>query len=168
MVDSREDRVLKAFTGLEGGVVASGSTCGVVTGGALGLALMHDDVLKEGGIAAEAGVLSLVGEYVKWFGHSFGSPLCRERTGVDFYTTMGQLRYLLPGHRVARCLWHIRGATRHLYAYQEKELPVMDVEAKEIQGEPKHCAQIVLRSISARTGLGDPVLSGCLSFLMEE
>ena len=52
MIVRREDRVLKAFTGLEGGIVASGSTCGVVTGGAFGLALMHDNVLKERGITA--------------------------------------------------------------------------------------------------------------------
>ena len=43
MIGRQEDRVLKAFTGLEGGIVASGSTCGLVTGGALGLAQMHDN-----------------------------------------------------------------------------------------------------------------------------
>ncbi|MBW1701776.1 MAG: C_GCAxxG_C_C family protein [Deltaproteobacteria bacterium] len=66
MIDRREDRVLKAFTGLEGGIVASGSTCGVVTGGALGLALMHDNVLQERGIAAEAGVLSLIKKWSRF------------------------------------------------------------------------------------------------------
>ena len=84
MISKREDHVLKAFTGLEGGVVASGSTCGVVTGGALGLAMLHDNVLQERGIAAEAGVLSLIGEYVRWFEESYGSSFCRDRTGVDF------------------------------------------------------------------------------------
>jgi hypothetical protein len=93
MIDRREDRVLKAFTGLEGGIVSSSSTCGMVTGGALGLALMHDNVLLDRGIAAESGVLSLIGEYIRWFKESFGSSFCRERSGVDFYTTMGQLRY---------------------------------------------------------------------------
>jgi len=166
MTDRREDRVLKAVTGLEGGLVASGSTCGVVTGGALGLALMHDKVLQERGIAAEAGVLSLIGEYFKWFEESFGSSFCRQRSGVDFYTTFGQLRYFLPGDRIGKCLWHLRGAMRQLYTYQEKELPGIDVEPKEIQNEPIHCAQAVLRGIKDRTGIGDPLLER-LSFIFD-
>jgi len=72
MIGKREDSVFKAFTGLEGGIGASGSTCGVVTGGAFGLVLIHDNVLKERGFIAEAGVLSLVGEYFRWFEESFG------------------------------------------------------------------------------------------------
>jgi C_GCAxxG_C_C family probable redox protein len=159
--------VLKASTGLEGGIVASGSTCGVVSGGALGLALMHDTILQERGIDAEAGVLSLIGEYVRWFEKSFGSSFCRERSGVDFYTTMGQLRYFLPGDRVARCFWHIRGAMRHLYdAYQEKNFLEMDVDLRKIQGESIHCAQAVLRGIKSRTGIGDPLLER-LSFIFD-
>jgi len=166
MIGRREDRVLKAFTGLEGGIVASGSTCGVLTGGALGLALMHDNVLQERGIAAEAGVISLIGEYVRWFEQSFGSSFCRKRSGVDFYTTLGQLRYFLPGDRVGRCLWHIRGAMRHLNTYQEKGLSGMDMELKEMQREPIHCAQAVLRGIKNRTGIGDPLLER-LSFIFD-
>ena len=166
MVDRREDRVLKAVTGLEGGLVASGSTCGVITSGALGLALMQDNVLQERGIAAEAGMLSIVGEYFRWFEESFGSSFCRERSGVDFYTTLGQFRYFLPGDRVGKCLWHLRGAMRHLYMYQEKDLPEMDIKANEIQGEPIHCAQAVLRGINKRTGIGDPLLER-LSFIFD-
>ena len=167
MIGRREDRLLQASAGLEGGIVASGSTCGVVSGGALGLALMHDNLLKERGIAAEAGVLSLIGEYVRWFEESYGSSFCRERSGVDFYTTMGQLRYFLPGDRVARCFWHIRGAMRHLHgAYQEKNLLAMDRDLNKMQGEPMHCAQAVLRGIRNRTGIGDPLLER-LSFVFD-
>jgi hypothetical protein len=166
MIGKREDPVLKACTGLEGGVVASGSTCGVVTVGALGLALIHDNVLQERGVAAEAGVLSLVGEYFRWFEESFGSSFCRERSGVDFYTTLGQLRYFLPADRVGKCLWHLRGSMRHLYAYQEKDFSEIDVEPKQIQGEPIHCAQEVLRCIKDRTSMSDPLLER-LSFIFD-
>jgi C_GCAxxG_C_C family probable redox protein len=127
---------------------------------------MHDNVLQERGIAAEAGVLSQVGEYIRWFEESFGSSLCRERSGVDFYTTRGLLRYFLPGDRVGKCLWHMRGAIRHLYTYLEKDLPGMDVEPKEIQREPIHCAQAVLRGIRDRTGIGYPLLER-LSFIFD-
>ena len=82
---------MKSFTGLEGGVVATGSTCGVVSGGAMGLALSHHDQIIKKGIPAQAGLLALIGEYVKWFDENFGSSLCRERSGVDFYTTKGLL-----------------------------------------------------------------------------
>ena len=67
MIGKPEDKLLKSFTGLEGGVVATGSTCGVVSGGAIGLALSHYDEIMEKGIPAQAGLLALVGEYVKWF-----------------------------------------------------------------------------------------------------
>ena len=46
MVSRREDTVVKAVAGLEGGIVSGGSTCGVVSGGALGIALMHDEALQ--------------------------------------------------------------------------------------------------------------------------
>jgi hypothetical protein len=166
MIGRREDRVLKAFTGLGGGLVASGSTCGVVTGDALGLALANDDVLQKRGMAAEAGVLSLVGEYSRWFEENFGSSFCRERSRVDFYTTFGQLRYFLPGDRVGKCLWHIRGAVRHLYTYQEKDLPVVEVKPKETEDKPIHCAHAVLRGIRDRTGTGDSLLER-LSFIFD-
>ena len=166
MIGRREDRVLKAFTGLEGGLVASGSTCGVITGGALGLALAHDNELQKRRVAAEAGVLSLVGEYFKWFQEDFGYSLCRERSGVDFYTTFGQLRYFFPGDKVGKCLWHIRGAIRHLYADKEKDLPDVNMIPEEIRGEPIHCAQAVLRAIRDRTGIGDPLLER-LSFIFD-
>jgi Putative redox-active protein (C_GCAxxG_C_C) len=123
MIGKPEDKLLKSFTGLEGGVVATGSTCGVVSSGAMGLALSHYDEIMEKGIPAQAGLLALVGEYVKWFEENFGTSFCKERSGVDFYTTMGQLRYFMPGDKVSKCLWHIRGAIRYLYSFRQKELP---------------------------------------------
>jgi len=166
MAGRREDNVLKAVTGLEGGVVAKGSTCGVLTGGALGLALMYDYELQKKGVTAEAGVMSLIGEYIKWFEDNYGSSLCRERSGVNFYKPGGQLRYLLPGDRVGKCLLHIRGAMKNLYGYQKKDLPELDIEKKEIQGEPVHCAQAVLKEIRNRTGVGDQLLER-LSFVFD-
>ncbi len=163
MISRREDQMLKAITGLEGGVVASGSTCGVITGDALGLALMHDKMLQQRGLSAEIGVLELVGDYIEWFKKSFGTTHCRERTGVDFYTTKGQLRYLFPGDRVSRCLWHIGKAAQYLYAHQEKALLLADVD--ESNAIP-HCAQEVLIGVRDKTGVGDPLLER-LSFVFD-
>ena len=166
MIGKPEDKLLKSFTGLEGGIVASGSTCGVVSGGAIGLALSHYDEIMEKGIPAQAGLLAYVGEYVRWFEENFGTSLCKERSGVDFYTTMGQLRYFIPGDRVGKCLWHIRGAIRYLYSFRQQELPMMEVQSDEKQNEPIHCAQRVLKGIKEQTGIGDDLLEQ-LSFVFD-
>jgi len=166
MIGKPEDRLLKSFTGLEGGVVAAGSTCGVIAGGAMGLALSHSDEIIERGIPAQVGLLTLIGQYVNWFDENFGSSLCRERSGVDFYTTMGQLRYFVPGDKVSKCLWHIRGATRYMYTFRQKALPIMETEFDENQDEPIHCATLVLEGIKKQTGIGDDLLEQ-LSFIFD-
>lgn len=165
MIGKPDDKLLKSFTGLEGGVVASGSTCGVVSSGAMGLAMSHHGEIMEKGIPAQAGLLSLVGEYVKWFEENFGTSFCKERSGVDFYTTMGQLRYFIPGDKVSKCLWHIRGTIRHLHSFHQKELPIMKIQSDEKQDEPIHCAQRVLKGINEKTGIGyDLVEQLCFVF----
>jgi hypothetical protein len=166
MIEKREDRLLRAFTGLEGGVVATGSTCGVVSAGAMGLALSHHDTIIKTGLAAQVGLLALVKEYVEWFEGNFGSSLCRERNGVDFYTLMGQLRYFVPGDRVSKCLWHLRGAMRYLYSSYQKDLPVIQMDYNETRDEPIHCAQLVLKGIRKQTGIGDDLLEQ-LSFVFD-
>ena len=166
MIGKPEDKLLKSFTGLEGGVVATGSTCGVVSSGAMGLALSHYDEIMEKGIPAQAGLIALVGEYVKWFEEIYGTSFCKERSGVNFYTTMGQLRYFMPGDKVGKCLWHIRGAMRHLYSFRQQELPMIEVKSDEKQDEPIHCAQRVLKGIKEQTGIGDDLLEQ-LSFIFD-
>ncbi|MBW2638462.1 MAG: C_GCAxxG_C_C family protein [Deltaproteobacteria bacterium] len=158
MISKKEDTMLKAVTGLEGGVVASGSTCGVVTGGALGLALLHEKDLTERNGNAQIAVIGKAREYVEWFDSEFDTTLCRERTGVDFYGVGGQIRYLLPGDKIARCLWHIGRATQKLNSLSETALPgsVERTDARET-GIP-HCAEAVLRGVRERTGIGDSLL----------
>lgn len=163
MISRREDPILKAVTGLEGGVVASGSTCGVLTGGALGFALMHEKTIKNKGIAAKAAILTEVGEYISWFKREFGTTRCDERTGVDFYTPGGQIRYFLPGDRVGRCFWHIKEAIRHLYDFQGKALHLTDVNQS---NTPTHCAKAVLTGVRDKTGVGDPLLEN-LAFVFD-
>ena len=166
MIGKPEDKLLKSFTGLEGGIVATGSTCGVVSGGAIGLALSHYDEIVETGLPAQAGLLALIGEYVKWFEENFGTSFCKERSGVDFYTIMGQLRYFIPGDKVSKCLWHMRGAIRYLYSFRQKELPIMEMQSDEKQDKPIHCAQEVLKGIKEKTGIGDDLLEQ-LSFVFD-
>lgn len=151
--------MLKAYTGLEGGLVASGSTCGVVTGGAAGIALMHLDALSQAGAVAEFRILPLVQDYMHWFEKHYGSCLCRYRTGVDFHTPAGQTRYFLPGDKTAGCLLHIRGAVRYISELRNRPLPDSDQTAGADLGRATHCAATVLEKIAERTGLSDDTLS---------
>jgi C_GCAxxG_C_C family probable redox protein len=155
----REDTMLRAVTGLEGGVVASGSTCGLVTGGAVALALMNDTALREQGLPAEVALLTVVGDYLNWFRQHYGTTQCREQIGVDFYKRAGQLRYFLPGDRVTRCLFHIGKAVGILTPQIQKELPVSDYsDQADGQTEPVHCARFVLERVREKTGIGDSLL----------
>jgi len=158
IISRKEDTLLKAITGLEGGIVSSGSTCGVVSGGALGLALMHDEALQKNGIEAEVGLISLAGQYVKWFRDEYGTTLCRERSGVDFWSLGGLTRYLLPGDRVLRCLAHISKSMQYVYDNRDQDLPRIEVEQVDREAAPIHCAQAVLKSVRANTTIGDPIL----------
>jgi C_GCAxxG_C_C family probable redox protein len=153
MIGRKEDGVLTAVAGLVGGV--RGSTCGVVSAGALGVALMHADELQRDGSGTEAGVMALASDYVNRFGQTYGTTLCGERTDVDFWTMEGLLKYLLPGHRMVRCMKHINGSMQRLYALQDAEIPVQYVDTEK---ENIHCARDVLQKIREKTEVGDPIL----------
>ena len=56
---------------------------------------------------------------------------------------------------------------RQLHSYQEKDLPSVDINPKEIQRKPIHCAKAVLEGIQERTGIGDPLLERLSLFSME-
>lgn len=157
MAGRKEDMALRGATGLEGGLVARGSTCGVVTGGSLGMALARIDEIDAGGEAAQRRIMEEVRDYVHWFRGSFGTTLCRERTGVDFYTLSGQLRYLLPGDRFSRCMWHI-GKTA---SYVKRRVNVMQTGTTgqaDATDQARHCAAEVLRGVRKASGTGDDVL----------
>jgi len=157
MAGRKEDMALRGATGLEGGLVARGSTCGVVTGGSLGMALARIDEIDAGGEAAERMIMEEVRDYVHWFRGSFGTTLCRERTGVDFYTLSGQLRYLLPGDRFSRCMWHIGKAA----SYVKRRVNVMQTGTTgqaDATDQARHCATEVLRGVRKASGTGDDVL----------
>jgi len=158
MAGIREDISLRAATGLEGGLVACGSTCGVITGGALGIALMRAGAIDALGERAQRMVMTEVRDYVHWFRDSFDTTTCRERTGVDFYRVSGQLRYLLPGDRVARCLWHTGRAVSYLRRYGSAMQARPCIGGKDSTDHARHCAIEVLRGVRRACGMGDEVL----------
>ncbi len=154
------DTVLKAVTGFEGGVVACGATCGIVTGGAIGIALNHADFLKQEGERANKAILEKTGAYVEWFEKRFGSCRCRAQTGIDFYSAYGQLRYFFPGEKVAGCMLKIRRAARYLYDFRQfcpKSVAGAE-NSLNLSNHSVHCAVNVLEKIRQKTGIGDDLL----------
>ncbi len=166
MTGSQDNDLIKAVTGLEGGCVACGSTCGVVSGGALGIALDHESEIAESGVSAEKKVLLQVGEYVDWFEKTYGSSFCRGRTRTDFYSTLGQLKYFLTIYRLAGCFRHIRGSMRFFYQTNQKPAASPDNSATDKAGKPLHCAKAVLEGIRENTGIGNKRLEN-LSFVFD-
>jgi len=111
---TRVPGLVKAATNLEGGVVGCGSSCGVVTGGVLGIGALRWFGRENGAAFSEQAVFELCREYVQWFRNRFGTTLCGERTGLDFARPTGMLRYVLPGTKLVGCLQHIGEAVAYL------------------------------------------------------
>jgi len=149
----RDDLLLKAVTGLEGGVVAGGATCGVITAGALGLAQLWRE--KTGRPPGASPVfMGMVADYVRWFEGTIGTTLCRERTGVDFHTARGLARYFLPGDRVLRCISHIGTALARLERAGAAIPGRTDATDDRTYAAARHCASAVLEDVRKKTGLG--------------
>jgi len=159
VLDARFPGLVKAATNLEGGVVGCGSTCGVVTGGVLGIGA----ALARAG-AGQDRILDLSREYVHWFGGRFGTTLCRERTRVDFTRAGGLARYLLSGTKLGLCLQHIGEALVFLSGRIREEAPAA---VPAIGGDPPpcsvpedpHCAGTVIRRLG---GCGQEPPAGIL------
>ena len=166
MIENQDNDLIKAVTGLEGGCVACGATCGVVSGGALGIALDHESKIAAYGLSAEKRVLRQVGEYVEWFGKTYGSSFCRERTRTDFYSILGQLKYFLTIYRLSGCFRHIRGSMRYLHQARDLSIDTSDEISDTRTGETLHCARSVLEGIRENTGIENKRLEN-LSFVFD-
>jgi C_GCAxxG_C_C family probable redox protein len=164
MTGNRDNDLIKAVTGLEGGCVACGSTCGVLTGGALGIAMGYESDDAESGIMAQKRALQQVGEYVGWFETAYGTSLCRERTRTNFYSVWSQLKYFFTFYRLSGCFRHMYGAMRYLY--QNQSIAPITGAQDENPGETLHCAQKVLKGIREKTNIGNRQLEN-LSFVFD-
>jgi len=157
-VHEKDDIILMSATGLEGGCVANGSTCGIASGGALGIALMNDHHLKNNGNGAEAAVIKTVGNYMEWFHGTYSTTQCRERNKVDFHSVSGQLKYFLSAHKIIRCMLMAGGALNYLTLNHNNQLSETDLKGHDYDASQFHCAQEVLKQIREKTGVGNDQL----------
>ncbi len=145
------DMLMKVNSHLEGGCFSTSSTCGVVSGGCQSLALRHMEDLREGNPRKMAAFHSLLKEYTRWFELSFGSTICRERTGCQLDTLPGMNMYLFGG-RLWRCFVHAGKAARFLAYLEDRPLEEEDPGGVT---ELNHCAVEVLRRLREATGVGN-------------
>ncbi len=96
LYDVTESNLSKSVTGLAGGINNNGSSCGVIWGGALNLAIMHRAASKSWDISNEIDLIHDVQKYVNSFERKFGSSLCRDRTGLDLKKFSGMIGLLNP------------------------------------------------------------------------
>ncbi len=154
----RSDPVLmRAATNFEGGCVGCGSTCGVVSGGVLGMGALLASLPGQDPEQLESDIYEASIAYRKWFEDLYGTTLCQERVGVDFGTLGGLLSYLFPGDKMLRCLKHIGEALVFMNdevrrSAEKRNLPLRFDQG--VPGGPKepHCAYTVFKALAARSG----------------
>ena len=142
--------LIQANCHLEGGGFSAGSTCGVVSGGCQSLALRHMDDLQAANPRKTAAFHSLLKEYTTWFERTYGSTICRERTGCKLETLTGLNLYVLGG-RFNRCIVHAGGAARFWPTWRTGPWGKRSRRRTELD----HCAVEVLRNLREATGAGD-------------
>jgi hypothetical protein len=144
-----ETTSLKAACPLAGGAVNEGSTCGVVSGGCLSIAMGHvEGIVNSDAMKGEA-LYDRMREYTSWFEERFGSTLCRERFGDDLDT--------MSVTGLIKCEVHTGKAASHLVKLIEGSLE----EGGEVAGIEErltksggYCAAEVMRGIREATGHG--------------
>lgn len=148
---------LKAACPLEGGGASEGSTCGVVSGGCLSLALGHLGDMLAGEAGKGEALYGRMREYTGWFEDQFGSTLCRERCGVEVREFAGFMNYLFTGKVFSRCWSHIGRAASQLVRLVDQPLEgggeVTSLDER-LAVEGGFCAAEVMRGIREATGLG--------------
>lgn len=98
---------------LGGGIGRSGSTCGALTGAALGLGVrdLHDpQTWAERAPEGCAQLQSLLRD----FRNEFGATECRALTDCDFSTEAGRMRFADQRVRETRCVRYIEWVCRRL------------------------------------------------------
>lgn len=136
--------------------MANGSTCGIATGGALGIALTYEQYLHQDDPQADAFVIHAAGNYMDWFQKTHGTTQCRERNQVDFQKTMGQLRYFLSIRKIVRCL-QMEGRALQYLTMEHEAMPQVYAAPAEKTSSCKtvHCAAEVLKQVREKTGIGN-------------
>ncbi|MEA2007803.1 MAG: C-GCAxxG-C-C family protein [Chloroflexota bacterium] len=182
MQEIHNDDLIMALTGLAGGILNNGSTCGVVIGGAISSAMVRDKELSgQWTLEDEIQLLDEIRADVTWFENRFGTSLCRERAELNYQriTVLG----LLNPQKVRGCVARAGASMEHFvekYNSNSETLKVLKNTCKKhdageqrnhfrhkLYAKPlgfkrletcEHCAQKILREIREKTGIGSEKL----------
>ncbi|MFV2016446.1 MAG: C-GCAxxG-C-C family protein [Candidatus Heimdallarchaeota archaeon] len=156
ILDNHDDEILNAVSGLSGGILSKGSTCGVVFSGALSLAMLLDSKVVNWTKQHEITLHDLISDYTNWFEEKYKSTLCRDRIKLDLWTVKGVAKLLLP-QKIIKCLSHTKGSMRYLSSKVE-EFKFTEIENDTISNQSYHCARTVLERIRNATSIGNAQL----------
>ena len=173
MQEIKNDDLIMALTGLAGGILNNGSTCGVVVGGAISSAMIRDKELS--GIWTFEDKIQLLSEIKKniaWFENKFGTSLCREREELNYQriTALG----LLNPRKAKGCVARSGASMDYFVEKYETKNPhhptfppkagkeavsPASVSERGAKGEgSEHCAQKILKEIREKTEIGNEEL----------
>jgi len=144
-----DNELLRAATGLAGGIYNHGSTCGVILGVSLSYALQMEKKNKDIFLENEAILIYNIRKYIDFFNKTFNSTLCRERTELDFKTIKGKLGLLIP-EKVKGC---VKQTALSIKYYIENPIENNNENSKDCKFK-YYCAKSVLSKVREETGIG--------------
>ncbi|MHA1727203.1 MAG: C-GCAxxG-C-C family protein [Promethearchaeota archaeon] len=156
--DVTNQNLRKSVTGLAGGINNNGSTCGVVFGGALNLAIIDGAATNSWNVLNEIDLIYNIQKFVNLFEQKFGSSLCRERTCLDLRKVSGKIGLLIPS-KVKGCVkqtaWTMNYITEtKINSKSKSKINSPDSAIISID----HCSTAIFEEIKKRTGINDPYL----------
>lgn len=175
------DDLIMALTGLAGGILNNGSTCGVVVGGAISSAMIRDKELSgQWTLEDKIQLLDEIKANISWFENEFGTSLCREREELNYQriTVLGLLNPQKAKGCVARSGKSMDYFVEKYNSASETRKVFKSTRKKHTSGEQRnhfnleshekpfgfeeenceHCARKILKEIREETGIGNEEL----------
>ncbi len=150
----QNDDLIMSMTGLAGGILNNGSTCGVVIGSAISSTIIRDRELEgQWTPEDEIQLLEEIRNDVDWFEERFGTCLCRERE-EDRYQRLTVIGLLNP-RKVRGCVARTGASMTHLMEKYEAAHEPRPQTPASTAIRCEHCAQKILRDIRLETGVGN-------------
>ncbi|MHA1856403.1 MAG: C-GCAxxG-C-C family (seleno)protein [Promethearchaeota archaeon] len=158
LYDVTNANLRKSVTGLAGGINNYGSTCGVVFGGALNIAILHIAASKSWNVTNEINLIYNIQKFVKLFEQKFGSSLCREQICLDLKKLSGKIGLLIPSKAkgcVKQTAW-----TMNYVVESELNSPQDSIATNSSPSIESidHCSKVIFEEIKKKTGIHDPYL----------
>jgi len=149
----KNDDLIMALTGLAGGILNNGSTCGVVIGGAISSAMIRDKELSgRWTLEDEVQLLDEIRADISWFENRFGTLLCRESEELNYQriTMLG----LLNPQKLKGCV--ARADQSMAYFVEKYDSDRYKHRTEGHTDKPcEHCAQKILKEIREETQIGN-------------